>query len=86
MIGSQWLWVVRLCFDRRAVVRIIALELIDIILRNSPEVHDPTVSEEEKGFGEIREADEEGEGEEEKGKGGGEEEGEEEGISFAIVV
>ena len=57
--GSQWLWVVRLFFDRRAVVRIIALELIDIILRNSPEADSPTLPGEEKGFRVVREEGEE---------------------------
>ena len=32
--GKDWNWLTRLCFDRRAVVRLLSLELLNIALEN----------------------------------------------------
>ena len=34
MMTSPWLWLVRLCHDRRSAVRLLALELLNIVLQN----------------------------------------------------
>ena len=47
-VGSQWLWLVRSCFDRRAVVRLIALEHIYIVLQETSGAPDVSGWEEEK--------------------------------------
>ena len=33
---SKWLWLVRLCFDRRSRVRVLSLEILGMVMKRTP--------------------------------------------------
>ena len=54
--GSKWLWLVRLCFDRRSRVRVLSLEILGMVLKCTHALppHTPLHSEGESGSGSDR--------------------------------
>lgn len=33
--GTRWLWLVRLCFDRRSIVRTLSIRILGVVLKNT---------------------------------------------------